>query len=166
LSEEVWDTESNGVFEQDPFGPHQTPVRLLGARVVLRAQLPDFFRLPELADELQSLLKQTELRLKKLPNPPSANPVGEIIEMVSGFSRSLSTFVEGTPDEQGIHQTIQPLHMRFKDAIRETAPDFRPYKSGERVNYEPPTFLAAEKTELGADDSAIYVDEVMSMALQ
>lgn len=85
--------------------------------------------------------------------------------MVSGFSRSLSTYVEGTPDEQGIHQMIQPLHMKFKDAIKETAPDFRPYKSEERVNYEPPTFLAAEKTELGSDDSAIYVDEVMNMAL-
>ena len=134
--------------------------------VLLHTQLLEFFRLPELADELQDLLKQTELRLRKLPKPPSANPVGEIIEMVSGFSRSLSTYVEGTPDEQGIHQTIQPLHMKFKDAIRETAPDFRPYKSGERLSYEPPTFLAAEKLELGSDDSAIYVDEVMKMALQ
>jgi len=86
--------------------------------------------------------------------------------MVSGFSRSLSTYVEGTPDERGIHQTFQPLHMKFKDAIQETAPDFRPYKSGERLNYEPPTFLAAEKVELGSDDGAIYVDEVMNMALQ
>ena len=126
----------------------------------------DFFRLPELADELTSLLKQTELRLRKLPKPPSDNPVGEVIEMVSGFSRLLSTFVEGTPNEQGIHQTIQPLHMKFKDAIKETAPDFRPYKSGESMNYEPPTFLAAEKAELGSDDGAIYVDQVMDMALQ
>lgn len=86
--------------------------------------------------------------------------------MVSGFSRSLSTYVEGTPDEQGIHQTIQPLHVRFKDAIQETAPDFRPYKSGERLHYEPPTFLAAEKMELGSDESAIHVDQVMNMALR
>ena len=86
--------------------------------------------------------------------------------MVSGFSRSLSTYVEGTPDERGIHQTIQPLHMKFKDAIKGAAPDFRPYKSGEQLHYEPPTFLAAEKTELGSDESAIYVDEVMNMALQ
>lgn len=86
--------------------------------------------------------------------------------MVSGFSRSLSTYVEGTPDERGIHQIIQPLQIRFKDAIQETAPDFRPYKSGERLNYEPPTFLAAEKAEMGSDGSAIYVNQVMNMALQ
>ena len=86
--------------------------------------------------------------------------------MVSGFSRSLSTLVEGTPDERGIHQTIRPLHMKFKDAIKETAPDFRPYKSGESMKYEPPTFLATEKTELGSDDGAIYVDHVMNLALQ
>jgi len=86
--------------------------------------------------------------------------------MVSEFSRSLSTYVEGTPDECGIHQTIQPLHVKFKDAIRETAPNFRPYKSGETLHYEPPTFLATEKTELGSDDSAVYVDQVMNMALR
>jgi len=86
--------------------------------------------------------------------------------MVSGFSRSLSTFVEGTPDEQGIHQIVRPLHMKFKDAIKDTAPDFRPYESGERMQYEPPTFLPAEKTELGPDDGAVYVDQVMNSALQ
>ena len=115
---------------------------------------------------MQNLLKVTELRLQKLPKPPSDNPVSEIIEMVSGFSRSLSTFVEGTPDEDGIHQTIQPLHTKFKKAIEDTAPDFRPYKPGERVDYEPPTFLAAEKTRLGSDDNAIHVDRIMDMALR
>ena len=117
-------------------------------------------------DELQGLLKQTELRLRGLPKPPSDNPVSEIIEMVSDFSRSLSTFVEGTPDEHGIHQVIRPLHVKFKDAIKEAAPDFRPYKSGESVHYEPPTFLAAEKAELGSDGTAIHVDQVMDMALR
>ena len=115
---------------------------------------------------MQNLLKQTEHKLQNLPKPPSSNPISEIIEMVSGFSRSLSTFVEGTPEEDGIHQTIQPLHAKFKKAIEETAPDFRPYKSGDWVDYEPPTFLAAEKTELGPDHGAIYVDQVMNMALR
>ena len=126
----------------------------------------DLFRLPELADELQNMLKQTEDRLRKLPKPPSDNPVGEIIEMVSGFSRSLSDYVEGTPGERGIHQIVRGLHVKFKDAIKKTAPDFRPYKSGEWLSYEPPSFLATEKTELGAEDGAICVDKVMNMALQ
>lgn len=86
--------------------------------------------------------------------------------MVSGFSRSLSAFVGGTPDEQGIHQVIQSLRTRLKDPIKEAAPDFRPYKSGEWIHYDPPTFLAAEKTELGSEDRAIYVDHAMNVAPQ
>ena len=86
--------------------------------------------------------------------------------MISGFSRSLSTYIEGTPDEHGIHQTIRPLHMKFSKAIRDTAPDFRPYKAGEAKPFVPPCFLTAEKAELGADEGAIYVDQVMNMALQ
>jgi hypothetical protein len=86
--------------------------------------------------------------------------------MISGFSRSLSTDVEGTPDELGIHQIIQPLHVKFNKAIRDTAPEFRPYKAEESLHYEPPTFLPAEKAVLSSDDGAIYVDQVMSWALQ
>jgi hypothetical protein len=130
------------------------------------AQPGDFFRLPELANELQNLLKQTDVRLRKLPKPPPENPVTEIFEMVSGFSRSLSDYVDGTPDERGIHQTIRPLHTKFSTAIRDTAPDFRPYKGLQDMQYTPPSFLAAEKEELGSEDGAIYVDQVMSMALQ
>ena len=125
-----------------------------------------FFRLPELTDELQNFLKQTELRLRKLPKPPPENPVAEIIEIVSGFSRSLSIYVDGTPGERGIHQTIRPLHTKFSRAIKNTAPDFRPYRDNDDIDYSPPSFLAAEKEELGPDNTAIYVDEVMKMALQ
>lgn len=111
-------------------------------------------------------MKQTELQLRKLPKPPPENPFTEIIELVSGFSRSLSTYVDGTPDERGIHQTIRPLHLKFSKAIKDTAPDFRPYKVQERFEYEPPSFLDAEKAELGSEDGAIYVDQVMNLALQ
>jgi hypothetical protein len=167
LPEEVWNAKPDGVSEQDPLGSDQAEVGYVALScVAIRAQLSDSFRLPELADELQSMLKESEGRLRKLPKPPSANPVGEIIEMVSGFSRSLSNYVQGTPGKQGIHQIIRGLHMKFKDAIQETAPDFRPYKSGESLRYEPPIFLATEKTELGSEDRAICVDEVMDMALQ
>lgn len=121
-------------------------------------------RLPELADELQNLLKETERRLRSLPKPPPANPVAEVIDMVSGFSRSLSTYVEGTPDEDGIHQTVRTHHEKFSKAIRDTAPDFRPYEAGETKPFAPPCFLPAEKTELGVDERAIYVNQVMDMA--
>lgn len=167
LPKELRNAEPDGIVEQYPLRSHRAEVSFVSLlHVVTHTQNPKLFRLPGLVDELQSMLKQTELRLHKLPKPPSDNPVGEIIEMVSSFSRSLSAFVDGTPDERGIHQTIRPLHMKFRGAIKDAAPDFRPYKSGERMQYEPPTFLAAEKPELGSDDGAIYVDQVMNTALQ
>lgn len=86
--------------------------------------------------------------------------------MVSSFSKSLSSYVDGTPDEHGIHQSIRPLHTKFTRAIRDTAPDFRPYKAQEWLDYNPPSFLAAEEAESDSDDGAIYVDEVMNLALQ
>lgn len=115
---------------------------------------------------MQNLLKQTENGLGKLPKPPPENPVAEIIELVSGFSRSLSDYVEGTPDERGIHQIIRPFHIKFGNSIRDSAPDFRPYNAGEAICYEPPSFLPAEKAMLGSGNRAIYVDQVMNWALQ
>lgn len=134
--------------------------------VATHAQLPGLFRLPQLAEELQNLLKQTDSRLRKLPKPPPENPVSEVIDMVSSFSRSLSTLVEGTPDKRGIHQAIRPLYEKFNNAIRDAAPDFRPYDSEGSMSYEPPTFLPGEKALLGSDDKIVYVDEVMDMALE
>jgi hypothetical protein len=167
LSEEVRNAEPYRIFEQDPLRSHQTKVGSVSfSSAVVNAQVSEFFRLPGLVDELQTLLKQTTSHLGKLPKPPPENPVTEIIELVSMFSRSLSTYVDGTPDEFGIHQIIRPLHMKFSNAIKNTAPDFRPYKTLQPMNYEPPTFLDAEKAELGMDDSAIHVDEVMKLALQ
>lgn len=166
LSEEVRNSEFDRLFKQDPLGSHQTEVGSFSLSIVTSAQIVDFLRLPGLADELQNLLKQTQDHLQKLPKPPPENPITEIIELVSGFSRSLSTYVDGTPDERGIHQTIRPLLNRFSKAIKGTAPDFRPYKALESMDYVPPTFLDVEKMELGSDGSAIYVDQVMNLALQ
>ena len=167
LPEEIRNPVPNRVFEQDSLGAYKTQVSLvLLSGIMIYVQLVDFFRLPELVDELQNLVKKTEVHLHKLPKPPPENPVAEIIELVSGFSRVLSNYIEGTPDKWGIHQRIRPLHMKFNEAIKKTAPDFRPYKADGYMGYIPPSFLAAEKEESGSDDGAIYVDQVMNLALQ
>jgi len=124
--------------------------------------------LPELAGELQNLLKETESQIQKLPSAPSDDAQGEIILLVSDFARELATYVEGTPDDNGIHQAIRPLNRTFMSMIQGTAPDFSPFESESGRYYTPPDFLQSEDTGIYGRvtdlDDTIYVDEVMDMA--
>jgi hypothetical protein len=84
--------------------------------------------LPELEVELQNLLKETESQLSKLPANPSDDAQGEVILLVSGLARELATYVDGTPDDHGIHQLIRPLNNTFVTEIRSTAQPFSPFE--------------------------------------
>ncbi|KAH9915501.1 P-loop containing nucleoside triphosphate hydrolase protein [Fomitopsis serialis] len=144
-------------------------------------------RLPELQDELQSLLHKTEEALRQLPKPPSNDAFAEILHILSDFARDMSKHLEGTPEGHGLLQTLRPIQERFKKAIRETAPDFRPsprparasaasrsddivYDSDEEpseARFQQPEFLRAEEPDawkVKNDDRAVYVDEVMARA--
>ncbi|KAH9910677.1 P-loop containing nucleoside triphosphate hydrolase protein [Amylocystis lapponica] len=144
-------------------------------------------RLPELQNELEILLQATEENISKLPTAPSdGDPVGQVLNLLSDFYRGISKYVEGTPTADGLLQSIQPLQMRFRKAIRATAPDFRPYEKVPGANgdgtlrefvvpeflaheespYTPPEFLAHEESPYTPPDdrSAIYVDDVMKRA--
>jgi hypothetical protein len=146
--------------------------------------------LPELAGELQNLLKETESQISKLPAAPSDDAQGEVILLVSHFTRELATYVEGTPDDNGIHQAIRPLNKAFVAEIRGTAQKFSPFVGGRGGHYIHPKFLPSEKElspapskasceegsfwegscidgddEICIDgDDEICVDEVMDMA--
>ena len=88
--------------------------------------------------------------------------------MVSNFARELASYVEGTPDDNGIHQAIRPLNREFVLEIRGTAQKFSPFIRGSKYPYTPPKFLPAEEQEIYADsidgDDTIYVDDVVGMA--
>ena len=96
--------------------------------------------------------------------------------MVSNFVRELASYVEGTPDDNGIHQAIRPLNEAFKEEIRGTAQKFSPfvrpnlpYTGGHHMKgqgYKHPNFLQSEE-EPGihaSEGDAICVNEVMEMA--
>ncbi|TFY61367.1 hypothetical protein EVJ58_g4550 [Rhodofomes roseus] len=142
-------------------------------------------RLPELQDELQNLLQKTEDALRQLPKPPSNDAFAEILHLLSDFAREMSKHLEGTPEGHGLLQTLRPVQERFKKAIRDTAPDFRPFPKPQRAKdretdmakqdlvdadgtqFQQPEFLRAEEPdtwEVGNDDRAVYVDEVMARA--
>ena len=129
------------------------------------------FRLPELEGELQALLKETEAQIRLLPAAPSDDAQGEILLLASDFTRELAGYVEGTPDDNGIHQAIRPLNKVFTTEIRGTAQRFSPFPRGwkwccEYARFTHPKFHQSdEEPEIRAgDDDAICVDEVMEMA--
>jgi len=134
--------------------------------------LERFDRLPELEEELSKLLERTTHELSRLPNPPSSEPVGDMMRLINTFVRSIERLVDGVPDEDGLIQALRGPHTEFKKAIRKTAPDFRPLtpptSSEIPTILSPPRFLVDEDTEWQdqpIDDSgAIYVDEVMRKA--
>ena len=96
--------------------------------------------------------------------------------MVSGLARELSTYVEGTPDDNGIHQLIRPFNRGFSEAIRSTAPRLSPFRRDDREETveglesglpftHPECFTPAIEPEIYNDDvDTICVDEVMEMA--
>ncbi|KAI0302311.1 P-loop containing nucleoside triphosphate hydrolase protein [Multifurca ochricompacta] len=129
-------------------------------------------RLPELQEELDKLLDQTSHDLSRLPNPPSSEPVGEMLRLIGAFVRSVERLVDGAPDEDGLIQALRGPRVAFKRAIRQTAPDFRPVERPRKINSAmtppPPKFLSNEETECEHQPSdasrAIFVEDVMKRA--
>ncbi|KAF9783799.1 P-loop containing nucleoside triphosphate hydrolase protein [Thelephora terrestris] len=128
-------------------------------------------RLPELEVELRNLFEETESQLGKLPPEPSDDAQGEIILLVSNFARELAQYVEGTPDENGIHQQIRPFNATFLTAIWGTAQKFCPFVRGPAMleggeNFTHPNFINSDvqPTISDQDEDAICLDEVKMMA--
>lgn len=133
-----------------------------------------FCRLPEIHEELQNLIRKTEQDIQKLPKPPSSDPLREVLQLIGSFNRDLSKHLEGTPDRGGLLQTIRPTQLRFRKAIRATAPGFRPYERKYASSRSLPTatFISneeeetdeAEQSEGTSEDNIICIDEVFDRA--
>lgn len=68
----------------------------------------------------------------------------------------LTRHVQGVPDEDGLLQAILPAQEKFRLAIRETAPNFRPFEKrfeGKR-HMGRVTFLAAEEGRTFDDEDS------------
>ena len=84
------------------------------------------YRLPDIRRDVDKQLDETSQELEKLPRPSSSDPVLEIIFKVSSFFEELKTWLDGTPDADGLVQTLRPACERFRKAIQDTEPDFQP----------------------------------------
>jgi hypothetical protein len=124
-------------------------------------------RLPEIQHELQAILKKTSDDLRALPKAPSADPVGEVHQLLAAFNREVSVHVLGTA-QPGLIQRMNERHVTFRSAVRGTAPDFRPYESSkeEKPDMPVPDFLGAEgpassHNEVGGEP--IFINEVCDL---
>ena len=122
--------------------------------------------MPELARELHNLLNETDSQISKLPAAPSDDAQGEIISLISDFARELASYIEGTPDENGIHQIIRPMNGSFSTEIRATAPKFFPFERGTGGVYTHPKFLPSDvEPQINPhDEDVICVADVTTMA--
>ena len=122
--------------------------------------------------ELDRLFEQTVHDISRLPNPPSAEPMAELLKLIGQFVRSAEQVVAGAPDDNGLIQALRGPREEFKKKIRQTAPDFRPLERPNNVHDTPvlpePRFLSTEEQESEwqpVDASgAIFVEDVMNRA--
>jgi len=122
-----------------------------------------------LQDEVDRLLTETRHDLSKLPNPPSSEPVSEILKLIGTFVLSIKDLVEGIPDENGLIQKLRGPREEFKKAIRYTAPYFLPLERSQAVDIAPipPPFLSDEEEweEEPCDSSSpIFINDVLESA--
>ncbi|KAI0319264.1 P-loop containing nucleoside triphosphate hydrolase protein [Amylostereum chailletii] len=126
-------------------------------------------RLPEIRQEVEGFLARTTEDINRLPQPPSTEPVSAIIQLVVDFTRDVEKNVQGLPGKGGLLQTIRPFDQEFHQAIRRTAPDFRPYKRGSRHSTPVPSpdFLQNEEDLSSISPTSgdeIYIEDVMEIA--
>lgn len=129
-------------------------------------------RLPEIQEEIQTMLIRTEEQLGLLPKPLSNDPFAELMVMLQEFNRDVSQHVKGIAKREGLLQRLRPEQVTFKKAILNTAPKFRPYRKtsaqAKKIKLSRPDFLksddAAGQDMEGDVADMIYVDEVHSRA--
>jgi hypothetical protein len=94
----------------------------------------------------------------------------EMFRLIDLFVGSLQHLVDGTPEKDGLIQTLRKSQEGFKGDIRQTAPDFRPFerpRNGSAIPLlQPPHFLSNEEPESVSQPldatRAMFVEDVMN----
>jgi hypothetical protein len=137
------------------------------------------------------LITKSLSALAQLPEPPSADPFAEMLQLIDRFTREFVHQLEGTPQPHGLIQSIHPYQETFRVAIRATAPEFRPWEKPvfqDTRLMTPAAFLKNEEAGAARDapanffsvppsnaqapthptstrvDRVIYIDQVMERA--
>ncbi|KAG8714550.1 hypothetical protein FRC08_011771 [Ceratobasidium sp. 394] len=132
-------------------------------------------RMPSLLNEIHRLHQGTMESLRALPDEVSDDPAAEVLNLVMKFHRQVEMHVEGIPDGDGLIQQIRTVQDKFRQAIRHSAPDFRPFKrpsNDEEKEKDPKmpdaAFLNEEESAEVEDisDRTLFEDDVSKLSDQ
>ncbi|KAG9123954.1 hypothetical protein FRC07_013378 [Ceratobasidium sp. 392] len=132
-------------------------------------------RMPSLLEEIYRLTQGTSVSLRALPAEISEDPAGAVLSLVMDFHREVATHVEGIPEGDGLIQQIRKAQDKFRQAIRRSAPDFRPFKrpANDEEKAKIPTmpdvvFLNEEETAGTEDisDRTLFEGDIRKMSTE
>ncbi|KAH9976107.1 P-loop containing nucleoside triphosphate hydrolase protein [Lactifluus volemus] len=123
-------------------------------------------RLPDIHRDLSQLLEKTNRELADLPRPPSSSPMGEILRLITEFTRDVRKQGEGEPGRDGLLQQIRPWQEAFRLAIRKTAPCFVPRFKKRFVHPIEPSVPAPSAPGLSESASDGYFVRVSEVPLE
>ena len=124
---------------------------------------------------MNKLLEKIKRDFEDLPPPPSSAPLGEVLQLISDFTREVERQGDGIPGcDSLLHQVKQPQD-EFRIAIRRTAPFFVPRfrdklalaRPAIDLKYARPAFLLGEEDsdEMRLNDGKeIFIDDVLETA--
>ncbi|KAF8514309.1 P-loop containing nucleoside triphosphate hydrolase protein [Gautieria morchelliformis] len=123
-------------------------------------------RFPEIMEELQAMLQQTKDELQMLPDPPSNDPILELMHLVNEISDDLHKLAEGFTlghSRENQFEGIREAHGAFQSKIRATAPNFRTYHPNPAVEVAEPvraSTFTSERSNDGYLVQEVQVEEV------
>ena len=117
-------------------------------------------RLPEIQGELVNTIRETEECMRRLPRAPSNDLMNEVLQALNDFSRELFHRVKGTPDKDGLLQTIRPHQQAFRRAILRTAPNFVLWDKKKMGKKFEANFLQEEAEDESEEDDTVDEDAV------
>ncbi|KXN93011.1 Interferon-induced GTP-binding protein Mx [Leucoagaricus sp. SymC.cos] len=95
-------------------------------------------RMPEIQQEIEQLILKTRRQIGLLPKPPPQNSLNEVAKLIKDFDADLRRHIGGVPYKEGIVQQIRVPCKQFRRAVRDSAPEFRPFdRSADRETIFP-----------------------------
>jgi hypothetical protein len=94
---------------------------------------------------VNDLIADCEGEIAKLPPAPEDDPSAEVMSRITQLSTDLKNAVYGKEEQKQLSQKNRGRYLTFKREILGTAPDFRPFHSGD---YGSSTFVGGEASRI------------------
>ncbi|KIO22299.1 hypothetical protein M407DRAFT_216722 [Tulasnella calospora MUT 4182] len=140
--------------------------------------------LPTIQTQVIQHLSEAKIALAKFAPVNTEQPQTEVIRLLQEFARTLAKHIDGVPPSlasfdsleedptdtasTGLMNALNNSYDRFRQRIRDTAPQFRPWSSSIEAKQEELDLMADMKLDddpLGVPGARVfYLDQVMNMA--